>query len=184
MTQETDTLNAYQTRWANTRPTVLAWLRFDAEAWWGYKGDRPAQRQSIRESVKTLRAAIAAHGYYHEGRGGGTIRFAGCSAGCHKGKARAARYLLPWVDTTTVDDADIFHVATNLPMILPDTRATEADLCPVPSAAFAGALEGSFGAMAQRKRNQREWSGLDQVPLGVYRELAEPFGATFGNIPT
>jgi len=51
------------------------------------------------------------------------------------------------------------------------------DRCPAPDPILAGALQGSFGAMAQRKVREPRWSGLDTIGLEDYVELWRSRGA-------
>ena len=150
--------------------SVLALLRADARNWWAHDTEAKV-RKAIRSDVRFLREAREGGAFVSVGRGGTTVRFttrradgrtrSTVAAECHPGKGLAARRLFPWVDTTTVPDAQIVHVALRLPMLVPDVRAT---------------LPDRFGSHTEGYR------GLDTVPFLTYRELAEPFGATFGNL--
>lgn len=148
--------------------SVLALLRADARNWRAHDTEAKV-RKAVRESARMLREARDAHGYVHIGRGGTTVHFTvpratgstTTAAGCHNGKGLAARKILPWVDTTTVPDDKIVHLALRLPLINPDVRDASVD---------------RFGTHAEGYR------GHDKVPFLVYRELAAPLGATFGNL--
>lgn len=154
--------------------TVLRALRSDARNWWSYANNPEMQAKAVRENVRALREAKDAGGYLSIGRGDtvihsqqrdpetGRVRSTSRRS-CHPGMAAAARRILPWIDSTTVPDDKIVHVAIRLPMIEPDWRATEPDRF-VP-------------------RKAAQYGSLDSIPLPEYVALAAPFGLTHGNFP-
>lgn len=50
-------------------------VRAEARNWWAYKGDIRKQRESVRNTIETIRALIRNRGWVSIGRGGVTVHY-------------------------------------------------------------------------------------------------------------
>ena len=126
---------------ATHRRSIYALLNKHTKSWWYHKqlrerGEaveaRKRERQSILDTVRTLRAALASPGgYAHVGRGGWSVHYAGAGmtgslqhyGGMEQPTIQCCLRLgLPIVNTLDCD-IDVAYAACKLPMVAVDGKA-------------------------------------------------------------
>lgn len=146
-----------------SKQTLYSILNQDAQSWWHYKALRKAgqvkearqkERESIRSSIRHLRATIKNGGHLSYGRGGYTLSMGGggsLSGYGESGTVAACVHLgIPFIDTRTIPDSKISKTI-NLPMI-----SCNPDAAP--------------------------WGSMSYAPLEVVAAAYESLGATLHNI--
>lgn len=145
------------------KQTLYGILDSDARSWWHYKDLRAAgkvkearqkERESIRSSIRHLRATIKNGGHLSYGRGGYTLSMGGggsLSGYGESGTVAACIHLgIPFIDTRTIPDSKIGKTIS-LPMI-----SSKPDAAP--------------------------WGSMSYAPLEVVAAAYESLGAKLHNI--